>query len=68
MGKRFPPDSATPKGDSTSNHSMVKYREFDEPQIAKEIVKGATEIRAAIEHYENAKTVSQRVLDSEVCI
>lgn len=45
-----------------------QYREFDAARLSKEIAQEAGRVRETVEQYERAKTVSQRVLDAQVCV
>lgn len=52
---------------ASSSHS-APYRVFDPARVDEEIDNGAPSVREALEEYERAKHVSERVLEAQVCV
>ena len=46
----------------------VAFREFNAARVRDEFVRTQPQVLIAVEEFETAKTVSQRVLDAKVCI
>jgi hypothetical protein len=58
--------AVTPSSQPTSQ--PIAFRAFDAARIDAEFVSAEAQVQTAVDHYESAKTISQRVLDARVCL
>ena len=64
MSNEPAPAVASPAASAQS----IEFRPFDAQRVDEEFVSAEAQVETAVEHYESAKTVSQKVLDARVCL